>query len=114
MPSVPGESTGSRERERVGQRGGWQVEVSLSDLEYLLEHNAFEDHPWILRLVDYVRSLYQDTQKPIVGICFGHQIIARALGTPVQRSTIGWEVSVDQINLTDDGRKLFGVDKLVS
>ena len=49
-----------------------------------------------------------------MGICFGHQIIARALGTPVQRSTIGWEVSVDQINLTDDGRKLFGVDKLVS
>lgn len=50
----------------------------------------------------------------MVGICFGHQIIARALGTPVQRSTIGWEVSVDQINLTAEGQKLFGVDKLVS
>lgn len=68
----------------------------------------------MLRLVDYVRTLYQDTQKPIVGICFGHQIIARALGTPVQRSTIGWEVSVDEINMTAEGKKLFGVEKLVS
>lgn len=80
----------------------------------LLEHNSFEDHPWILRLVDYVGKLYRDTQKPIVGICFGHQIIARALGTPVQRSTLGWEVSVDEISMTPEGQKLFGVDKLVS
>lgn len=87
---------------------GW-----LQLLTHDLEHNAFEDHPWMIRLVDYVRDLYQTTQKPIVGICFGHQIIARALDAPVQRNNIGWEISVDQINLTAEGQQLFGVDKLV-
>ncbi|KAF4125826.1 Glutamine amidotransferase class-I, partial [Geosmithia morbida] len=43
-------------------------------------HNAFDDNEWIVRLVDYVRNIYQTTQIPIVGICFGHQIIAQNLG----------------------------------
>jgi GMP synthase-like glutamine amidotransferase len=76
------------------------------------KHNAFEDQPWMIRLVDYVRDLYKTTSKPIVGICFGHQIIARALDAPVERNSVGWEVAVDQINLTPEGQKLFGVDKL--
>jgi GMP synthase-like glutamine amidotransferase len=67
----------------------------------------------MIRLVDYVRDLYKTTSKPIVGICFGHQIIARALDAPVERNSVGWEIAVDQINLTPEGQKLFGVDKLV-
>ena len=49
------------------------------------EHTSFADDAWIVRLVDYVRDVYQNSQVPIVGICFGHQILARALGGQVSR-----------------------------
>jgi GMP synthase-like glutamine amidotransferase len=48
----------------------------------------------------------------VLGICFGHQIIARALGVEVQRSPT-WEASVIPIKLSEDGKALFGVEELV-
>ncbi|KAL7916660.1 class I glutamine amidotransferase-like protein [Trichoderma velutinum] len=71
------------------------------------KHNSFEDDPWILRLVEYIRTAYQTTKVSVVGICFGHQIISRALGGVVQRNPKGWEVSVGHIDLTPKGRELF-------
>ncbi len=52
-------------------------------------HNAYDDLPWILTLVDWIRSC-EARRKPLVGICFGHQIIARALGGVVEKSHKGW------------------------
>ncbi|KAK0763526.1 hypothetical protein N5P37_002903 [Trichoderma harzianum] len=71
------------------------------------KHNSFEDDPWILRLVEYIRTAHQTSKLPIIGICFGHQIISRALGGVVQRNPKGWEVSVDHIDLAPKGRELF-------
>lgn len=81
--------------------------------DMLLEHDAFADDQWIVSLTDYVRELVHSHKKPVVGVCFGHQILARALGARVGRSD-GWEISVEEIDLTDAGKKLFGQDKLVS
>ncbi|KAF5022036.1 hypothetical protein F66182_5919 [Fusarium sp. NRRL 66182] len=72
------------------------------------KHTSFADDPWILELVDYVKQVYTTTQKPIVGICFGHQIIGRALGAKVAVSPGGWEICVDRINLNETGQKLLG------
>lgn len=77
------------------------------------EHDAFADDEWIVRLVDYVRKAYETTDVALVGICFGHQIIARALGGEVRRSGGKWEVSVDKVRLSPLGKELFGVDELV-
>lgn len=52
-------------------------------------------------------------QTPVVGICFGHQIIARALGSRVGRNPNGWEVAVSDVNLTEPGKELFGREILV-
>jgi GMP synthase-like glutamine amidotransferase len=54
-------------------------------------HGAYEDHPFIPRLEDFIRAAYA-AQVPLVGICFGHQIIAQALGGTVERYAGGWAV----------------------
>jgi len=43
---------------------------------------AYEDLPWIPPLEDFIREVYA-SEKPMVGICFGHQVIAQALGGKV-------------------------------
>lgn len=63
--------------------------------------------------MDYVREAYETNKVALVGICFGHQIIARALGGQVERNAGAWEVSVDQVDLTPEGQKIFGVEKIV-
>jgi GMP synthase-like glutamine amidotransferase len=50
----------------------------------------------------------------LVGVCFGHQIIGRALGQKVGRSEGGWEISVTPMQLTTKGKELFGLDEVVS
>ncbi|KAI0646276.1 class I glutamine amidotransferase-like protein [Trametes meyenii] len=75
--------------------------------------SAYEDQAWINRLVDYVRFL--DKEKPqirLIGICFGHQIVARALGGECVPNGGKWEIGVTEIDLTDLGQKLLGVQKL--
>ncbi|KAL4889888.1 Aldehyde/histidinol dehydrogenase [Aspergillus ambiguus] len=76
------------------------------------KHDAFADTPWIISLTTYIADIFQQTQKAIIGICFGHQIIARALGARVGRSTTGWEVAVESVTLNDTGKDLFGKDIL--
>ena len=49
----------------------------------------------------------------IIGVCFGHQIVGRALGTKVGPNDEGWEVAVNGVDLTEQGKWLFGLEKLV-
>ncbi|MCK4709876.1 MAG: GMP synthase [Gammaproteobacteria bacterium] len=55
--------------------------------------SVYEDEPWIQQLVDFVQKLDRQ-QKKLVGICFGHQVIARAKKQKVQKSTKGWGIGV--------------------
>lgn len=50
---------------------------------------AYEAHSWIPPLEHFLRSAYS-ARVPIVGICFGHQILAQALGGTVVKSEKGW------------------------
>jgi len=94
---------------------------SLDDVDAILitgsKHNAFEDGEgnWIANLAEFVRkALESETRVKVVGVCFGHQVVARALGVPVGRNAHGWEVSVTEVRLSDKGREVFGKDTLVS
>ncbi|SEW22682.1 GMP synthase (glutamine-hydrolysing) [Cognatiyoonia koreensis] len=55
------------------------------------KHGAYEDHPFIPPLEDLIRAIYA-ADRPLVGICFGHQIIAQALGGKVEKFDSGWAV----------------------
>ncbi len=54
-------------------------------------HGAYEDHDWIPPLEDFIRAVFAAGQ-PMVGICFGHQVIAQALGGKVEKFDGGWSV----------------------
>ncbi len=54
-------------------------------------HGAYEDLPFIRPLEDFIRKAYAE-RVPMVGICFGHQIIAQALGGKVEKYSGGWSV----------------------
>ncbi|MGH1330819.1 MAG: type 1 glutamine amidotransferase [Paracoccaceae bacterium] len=58
-------------------------------------HGAYEDHPFIAPLTDLIREIA--TQKrPMVGICFGHQIIAQAFGGTVEKYAGGWSIGREE------------------
>ncbi len=59
------------------------------------KHGAYEDLPFIAPLEDFIRKVY-DADVPLVGVCFGHQIIAQALGGTVQKFDGGWAVGRTQ------------------
>ncbi|KAL5594122.1 hypothetical protein BROUX41_001168 [Berkeleyomyces rouxiae] len=75
------------------------------------KHNAMDDDAWIVKLTAFVAEAL-GAGKKVVGVCFGHQIVARALGTPVIGNEKGWEVSVTDVELSDEGKKIFQLEKM--
>ena len=72
-------------------------------------YNAFDDDPWVVQLVDYTKAILAQRRVKVIGVCYGHQIVGRALGAKVARSEGGaWEVSVCQVIQTRKGKELFG------
>lgn len=53
--------------------------------------SAYDDEPWIIKLQGFIGSLHNQHKK-LIGICFGHQLIAHALGGLTQKSENGWGV----------------------
>ena len=62
-------------------------------------HGVYEEHSWIPIVSQLIRDIY-DNKLPIFGVCFGHQLIAQALGGNVEKSTKGWGLGLHtyQIN----------------
>ncbi len=65
--------------------GGWLITGS--------RHGVYESLDWMLELQVFIREL-ERASVPLVGICFGHQIIAQALGGEVVKSDRGWGVGL--------------------
>ncbi|CUH87300.1 amidotransferase [Phaeobacter sp. CECT 5382] len=66
-------------------------------------HGAYEDHDWIPPLEDLIREI-DAARQPLAGICFGHQIIAQALGGKVAKYDGGW--AVGHVTYQQDGAPL--------
>lgn len=75
----------------------------------MIGYNSFDNDSWILRLVTFTQLALESPHVRIIGVCFGHQILARALGAKVARSEgPTWEVSVCPVVQTALGKQKFG------
>jgi GMP synthase-like glutamine amidotransferase len=61
-------------------------------------HGVYDDVPWVVHLAEIVRRLDRERRK-LVGVCFGAQMIAHALGGQVARASAGWQVGVKEVRL---------------
>jgi GMP synthase-like glutamine amidotransferase len=76
-------------------------EINAADA-YLItgsRHSVNDDFPWIANLEEFVRQLHS-AKKKVVGICFGHQLIAKALGGKVIKSPKGWGIGMSTNQIT--------------
>lgn len=91
---------------------------ALDDVDAILitgsKHSAYMDDEWIVALTEFTRRAIEGGRVRVIGVCFGHQIVGRALGVEVGVSDVGWEVAVTDVELSEEGKKLFGLQKMVS
>lgn len=67
----------------VHDADGWLITGS--------KHGAYEPHPWIPPLEQFIRDCY-GAHVPMIGVCFGHQVIAQAMGGKVEKFSGGWSI----------------------
>ena len=55
--------------------------------------SVYDNERWIRELEKFVADLFLN-KRPLLGVCFGHQLIAKALGGEVKKADIGWVLGV--------------------
>lgn len=102
---------------RAGLAGAWDagfVEVDARTTESLPRSAGFagvivtgsassvtERAPWILRTEEYLAAAVAQ-RHPVLGICFGHQLLGQALGGLVERNPRGREMGTVSFDIVTD------------
>lgn len=61
------------------------------------KYSVYDTDAWIENLAGFIRGL--SGSRPFVGICFGHQMLARAMGGEVAKASQGWGAGVLKVEL---------------
>lgn len=64
-------------------------------------HGAYDELPWIARLETFIRAVAHNG-KPMVGLCFGHQILGQALGGQIEIAPQGWGLGIQEYEVLED------------
>jgi GMP synthase-like glutamine amidotransferase len=70
---------------------GWMLTGSAA--------SVYDQAPWIDDLSELVRVL-DAARAPLVGVCFGHQLLAHALGGRTEKAEVGWGVGALPMEIT--------------
>jgi GMP synthase-like glutamine amidotransferase len=68
---------------------------------------VYDDLDWIAPLERFVRAAYE-ARTPMAGVCFGHQLIAQALGGTVRKSDKGWGIGRHVYDIARDNGVIGG------
>ena len=65
---------------------------------------AYENDPWITELIEFIRASFAAGKK-LMGICFGHQVLAHALGGRTEKSEKGWGLGLKTFSIESKNNK---------
>ena len=66
--------------------------------------SVYNCEAWMVNLEKEMKNI-QSSQIPVLGICFGHQLIAKSFGGKVELNPNGWELGAYPVQITAAGKK---------
>jgi GMP synthase-like glutamine amidotransferase len=72
--------------------------------------SAYDNEIWVTNLIQFTKDLHSKKSR-ILGICFGHQLIAKALGGKVENSKKGWGIGVRSFDIIQKTSWMHGEDQ---
>ncbi len=73
----------------INQCEGWLISGS--------RYGVYEHYPWLPKLEEFIKDCYS-ANLPLIGVCFGHQAMAKALGGRVENFSGGWSIGRTRYN----------------
>jgi GMP synthase-like glutamine amidotransferase len=88
---------------RIYDLAAGQYPTDLAECDFYIttgsKASVYDDEPWIYAFAGLVRDIAQ-ARLPMVGVCFGHQMIAHALGGRTAKSDRGWGIGVHTFDVS--------------
>jgi GMP synthase-like glutamine amidotransferase len=88
----------------VKEQDGWMCSPSRL--------SVYDDVPWLRDVEQLLRDMIA-TETPYVGICFGHQLMAQALGATVKKADYGWGIGAKQYEIVEPQAWMDNTDNIV-
>ncbi len=74
-------------------------------------YSVYDDLPWIGVLQEFIQKCWNQNIK-IVGICFGHQLLAHTLGGKTEKAEVGWGFGIHTAKITEKRDWMNGTNDL--